>query len=270
MWLRHIIKTARLSGDDLVRENPSMYYLAKSLGTMGAHYNLNLERQRQVMLSSLFIGFTFSVRAALTAVLAAGSSSSNSYFAALPNLNATTDEVRISRFVLVCVCIALMRVLAAASGTAAVRQQQSAPCVRGLLLAVFQPVGKQPLLCPPPTPHACIIQIQNAVALISEPTVAIFALWGCGQFKAKLPPPKVRARRPAAQPRRLTPPPLQADSSDQLAKALVNHARSRCLGHALFQRSVPPQLDDEEEEEERSCSAAAARRAPWPRQGRVQ
>jgi len=40
-----------------------------------------------------------------------------------------------------------------------------------------------------------VIQIQNAVALICEPAVALFALWGCGQFKAKLPPPKVRARR---------------------------------------------------------------------------
>lgn len=70
-----------------------MYYLAKSLGTMGTHYNLNLQRQRQVMLSSLFIGFTFSIRAALTAVLAIGNSSSNSYFPAKPNLNSTSDEV---------------------------------------------------------------------------------------------------------------------------------------------------------------------------------
>jgi hypothetical protein len=93
MWLRHIIKASRLSGDDLVRDNPSMYYLAKSLGSMGAHYNSNLERQRQVMLSSLFIGFTFSIRAALTAVLAVGSSDSNSYFAVLPDLNASTHQV---------------------------------------------------------------------------------------------------------------------------------------------------------------------------------
>jgi hypothetical protein len=28
-----------------------------------------------------------------------------------------------------------------------------------------------------------VIQIQNAVALICEPAVALFALWGCGQFK---------------------------------------------------------------------------------------
>lgn len=70
-----------------------MYYLAKSLGTMGTHYNLNLQRQRQVMLSSLFIGFTFSIRAALTAVLAIGNSSSNSYFPAKPNFNSTSDEV---------------------------------------------------------------------------------------------------------------------------------------------------------------------------------
>jgi hypothetical protein len=70
-----------------------MYYLAKSLGTMGSHYNLNLERQRQVLLSALFIGFTFSVRAALTAVLAVGNNRSNSYFSAAPNLNTTNDEV---------------------------------------------------------------------------------------------------------------------------------------------------------------------------------
>ncbi len=29
-------------GNDLARENPSMYYLVKSLETMGTHYNLNL------------------------------------------------------------------------------------------------------------------------------------------------------------------------------------------------------------------------------------
>ena len=133
MWLRRLIKASRQSahGDDLARENPSMYYLAKSLGTMGTHYNLNLKRQRQVeygcccccgcsigfdflvalvavvevvvmmvltlqlqvMLSSLFIGFTFSIRAALTAVLAVGNSTSNSYFAAKPDFNTTNDEV---------------------------------------------------------------------------------------------------------------------------------------------------------------------------------
>jgi hypothetical protein len=95
MWLRRLIKASRQSqhGEDLARENPSMYYLAKSLGTMGTHYNLNLQRQRQVMLSSLFIGFTFSIRAALTAVLAIGNSSSNSYFPAKPNFNSTSDEV---------------------------------------------------------------------------------------------------------------------------------------------------------------------------------
>ena len=54
---------------------------------------------------------------------------------------------------------------------------------------------------------------------------------------------------------------------DQLAKALVNLARSRCVGHALSQRSAPPQFDDEEEEVERSCSAAAVNSAPWPLQG---
>ncbi len=95
MWLRRLIKASRQSehGDDLARENPSMYYLAKSLGTMGTHYNLNLKRQRQVMISSLFIGFTFSIRAILTAVLAIGNSSSNSYFPAKPNFNTTDDEV---------------------------------------------------------------------------------------------------------------------------------------------------------------------------------
>ena len=95
-WLRRLIKASRYSsyGNDLAHDNPSMYYLAKSLGTMGSHYNLNLERQRQVMLSALFIGFTFSLRAALTAVLAVGNSSSNSYFAAVPNLNTTEDEVK--------------------------------------------------------------------------------------------------------------------------------------------------------------------------------
>jgi hypothetical protein len=99
-WLRRLIKASRFSsyGNDLAHENPSMYYLAKSLGTMGSHYNLNLERQRQVMLSALFIGFTFSVRAALTAVLAVGNSNSNSYFSTLPNLNTTNDKVTYCKF----------------------------------------------------------------------------------------------------------------------------------------------------------------------------
>jgi hypothetical protein len=145
MWLRRLIKASRQSahGDDLARENPSMYYLAKSLGTMGTHYNLNLKRQRQVeygcccccgysfgfgfvvalvavvevvvmmvlmlqlqvMLSSLFIGFTFSIRAALTAVLAVGNSTSNSYFAAKPDFNTTNDEVP---FILLEACALLL------------------------------------------------------------------------------------------------------------------------------------------------------------------
>ncbi len=95
MWLRRLIKASRQSehGDDLARENPSIYFLAKSLGTMGTHYNLNMQRQRQVMISSLFIGFTFSIRAILTAVLAVGNSSSNSYFPAKPDFNTTSYEV---------------------------------------------------------------------------------------------------------------------------------------------------------------------------------
>ena len=56
---------------------------------------------------------------------------------------------------------------------------------------------------------------------------------------------------------------------DQLAKALVNLARSRCVGRALFQRSALAQFDDVEEEVERSCSAAAVNHAPWPLQGSI-
>jgi hypothetical protein len=95
MWLRRLISASRLGAhdNDLARENPSIYYLAKSLGAKGTHYNLNLKRQQQVMVSSLLIGFTFSIRAALTAILAVGNSRSNSYFASSPQLNVSTDEV---------------------------------------------------------------------------------------------------------------------------------------------------------------------------------
>ena len=94
MWLRQLIKASRTSAcNDLARDNPSMYYLAKSLGTMGSLYSLNLQRQRQVMWSTLLIGVTFSIRAALSAVLAVGNSSSNSWFPTR-NPNATTSEVQ--------------------------------------------------------------------------------------------------------------------------------------------------------------------------------
>ena len=64
---------------------------------MGSQYNLNVKRQRQVMLSALLIGVTFSIRAALSAVLAVGNSDSSSWFPTR-NPNATTSEVELLSF----------------------------------------------------------------------------------------------------------------------------------------------------------------------------